>query len=357
MRNRTLKATSLLASLLALGLFFSLIAACGSEVADDDSGPAVLDGGEQLRDGGAVPQPTGDPFGDADGGDANRDFNSSGGQGGGAGGTSGGGVGGAGGGADLPDAQILDRQIIRTTTIVLTVLDVPGAVQRIETAATGAGGFIANSSLTVEQQPPPDDPDEEQEVRQRATVTIRVPSENYTGVMNSIRDIVDDPRDITSLTEDTSEVTEEYADLQARLRNLEATEAQYLELLGRAETISDVLLVQDRLNETRLETEQVQGRIQLLDDLTSLATITAQMTLPPLVVEPPQPEPQKSWAREAWDDAWRASEDLGEALGVVAITAGVMLVWLLIPGGLFLGGWWVVTARRRSRGGAASGTP
>ena len=155
------------------------------------------------------------------------------------------------------------------------------------------------------------------------------------------------------LTEDTSEVTEEYSDLQARLRNVEATEAQYLELLASAESITDVLLVQDRLNSVRLEIEQVQGRIQLLDDLTSMATITTFLSLPPLIVLPVDPEAEQSWATEAWENAWNASEDALETLGVAAITGGVVLVWLLIPGALMLGGWWVFTARRRTGDTAA----
>jgi hypothetical protein len=243
---------------------------------------------------------------------------------------------------------IIDRKIIRTATIELTVDDVPGAVQRIEIATAAAGGFVSGSSITIEQQPPPDDPDEEQEIRQRGTITIRVPAESYASVMSALRSIVDDPRDITSLTEDTSEVTEEYSDLQARQRNLEATETQYLELLSRAESINDVLLVQDRLNSVRLEIEQVKGRIQLLDDLTSMATITTFLSQPPLVVMPIEPEPEASWATEAWENAWNASEDVLETLGVAAITGGVVLVWLLIPGALFLGGWWVFTSRRGS---------
>jgi hypothetical protein len=268
--------------------------------------------------------------------------------------ASGSGVGGgpdsAGGGTQ---ALIIDRKIVRTATIELTVDDVPGAVQRIETATAAAGGFVANSSITIEQQPPPVDPEEEQVIRQRGTITIRVPAQSYASVMSTLRGIVDDPADITSLTEDTSEVTEEYSDLQARLRNLEATEAQYLELLASAESITDVLLVQDRLNSVRLEIEQVQGRIQLLDDLTSMATITTFLSLPPLIALPVDPEAEQSWATEAWENAWNASEDALEVLGVAAITGGVVLVWLLIPGALMLGGWWIFTSRRRTSDTAA----
>ena len=272
------------------------------------------------------------------------------------------GVGGAAAAGDtgaesaLTQPSVIDRQIIRTATVELTMDDVPGTLALIETAATGAGGFVAASSLNVETvttPPSEDDREDETEVRQTGTVSIRVPAENYPSVMSKIRDLVANPEDIRSLTEDSSEVTEEYSDLQARLRNLEATETQYLDLLSRAATITDILQVQDRLNSTRLEIEQVQGRIQLLDDLTSMATITVNLALPPVTVELLNPAPvQQSWSQEAWDDAWKTSEDVMEGIGIAAITGAFVLVWLLIPAALILGAWWIIGSRR-TRGQAA----
>ena len=352
MRKRILPLAGLLAVILAVGLLVGQLS--GGTIGGDDAGEIEQTSlgfmnvaGDDARSDdsaesfSAVPQSR--EFADSDGAPRDAAVPATGGTGGVVANLGGGGPDGLGGGTL---SLIIDRKIIRTATIELTVDDVPGAIERIEIAAAAAGGFVSGSSLTIEQQPPPDDPEEEQEIRQRGNITIRVPAESYASVMSALRGIVDDPRDITSLTEDTSEVTEEYSDLQARQRNLEATEVQYLELLSRAESINDVLLVQDRLNSVRLEIEQVQGRLQLLDDLTSMATITTFLSQPPLVVLPIDPEPEESWSAEAWENAWNASEDGLEALGVAAITGGVVLVWLLIPGTLLLGGWWVFTSRR-----------
>ena len=341
MRKRILPLAGLLAVVLAVGLLVGQLS--GGTIGGDDA--RSDDSAESFS---AVPQSR--EFADSDGAPRDAAVPATGGTGGVAVASLGGGTDSFGGGTL---SLIIDRKIIRTATIELTVDDVPGAIERIEIAAAAAGGFVSGSSLTIEQQPPPDDPEEEQEIRQRGNITIRVPAESYASVMSALRGIVDDPRDITSLTEDTSEVTEEYSDLQARQRNLEATEVQYLELLSRAESINDVLLVQDRLNSVRLEIEQVQGRLQLLDDLTSMATITTFLSQPPLVVLPIDPEPEESWSAEAWENAWNASEDGLEALGVAAITGGVVLVWLLIPGTLLLGGWWIFTSRRRPSDTAA----
>ena len=361
MRMRFIPLIGVLAVVLTVGLLASLLSGGTSADPRDSTTLGFLNTGADSDDSGPAATSSPESYSADLADDANRDksiaqtaaSNTIGVPA--SGGTTGGGpdgsVGSVGGATfeslgNSPLSLFIDRKIIRTATIELTVGDVPGAIQRIETATAAAGGFVSGSSITIEQQPPPDDPDEEQEIRQRGTITIRVPAESYASVMSALRSIVDDPRDITSLTEDTSEVTEEYSDLQARLRNLEATEVQYLELMSRAESINDVLLVQDRLSSVRLQIEQVQGRIQLLDDLTSMATITTFLSLPPLISLPVDPEPEESWATEAWENAWNASEDVLETLGVAAITGGVVLVWLLIPGALLLGGWWVFTSRR-----------
>ena len=253
------------------------------------------------------------------------------------------------GGLSLP--QQVDRKIIRTATLELAVEDIGAAVQEVENVALAAGGFVSRSSVFIEE---PSELGEEDDFAPRrtqtATVTIRVPAEVYGSVMSQLRGIAEEVRSEIS---EASEVTEEYTDLQARLRNLEATEVSYLELLTKAEAIPDILTVQDRINQVRLEIEQVQGRINLLDSLTDLATITVQLTLPLAPAE--EPDGGKGWAAEAWDAAWEGSQDAMVALGTVAIVGGVVLVWLAIPALVALAAWRRF-GPRPPRGGEAGGT-
>lgn len=248
-------------------------------------------------------------------------------------------TGASGGTSTLPPSDVSQRKIVRTATLEVTVDDVGGAVQQVENAALGAGGFVSGSSLTVENPGASSD----QPKRQRATITVRVPAEAYASVMARLRGFA---KEVKSENSETSEVTEEYTDLQARQRNLEATEARYLDLLAKAESINDILTVQDRLSSVRAEIEQVQGRIKLLDDLTDLATITVQLSLPPVTAVEPQAQP--GWAREALDNAWDGSKDVTRVLGTAGITGGVVLAWLLIPGLLGLIGWRIFGPRAKA---------
>jgi len=229
------------------------------------------------------------------------------------------------GGEGLPLPQLADRKIIRTATLELEVDDVSAAVREVEDAAAAAGGFVSESNVFVDQ-PEPDGGGSVESPRrtQTATVTIRVPAGEYVGVMEQLRGIA---RQVRSERSEASEVTEEYTDLEARRRNLEATEASYLELLKAAGEIPDILLVQDRLSQVRLEIEQVQGRINLLDNLTDLATITIQLSLPVAAAG----GGGENWAQKAWDVAWEGSLETAKALGSIVIVGGVALLWLAIP--------------------------
>jgi Domain of unknown function (DUF4349) len=241
-----------------------------------------------------------------------------------------------GGNGGLEQPQVQDRKIVRTATLELQVENVLEAVQQIDDVAVAAGGFVSASNVFVDS----DQNSEDQARRtQTASVTVRVPADAYSAVMSQLRGIA---RDIVSETSDASEVTEEYTDLQARQRNLAATEARYIELLNRAATIDEILTVQDRLNQVRLEIEQVTGRINVLNNLTDFATITARLSLPPAIA---QGSDKQNWAEEAWQASWETSQDAMVALGTVAIVSGVLMAWLAVPA-LVLFAIWRLFGRR-----------
>lgn len=268
------------------------------------------------------------------------------------GGTSGGVGGGpsAGGpatGSSTISNLLVDRKIERNATLEITADDVPSTVAKIEAAAGAVGGFVSQETIT---QSPPTNADDKSD-HHKATVQIRVPAESYSAIINQLRGLA---KEITSENTTTAEVTAQYTDLQSQLRNLQATEGQYLTLLTQASTVNDILTVQDRLSSVQGQVEQVQGQLQLIDNLTALATITINISPPPVVVPVatlPEPEPvpvsQPNWASEAWSNAWVASKDVLRYMGVAGITFGVVAAWLLIPLAIIAIGWRLFGGGRR----------
>ena len=140
--------------------------------------------------------------------------------------------------------------IVRSGTMNLKVKDVAEALEQVEEIAESLGGHVVSSSLHGREKV------------KTATVSVRVPAEQYDDAMESLRDLA-----VEVILESTraKDVTEEYTDNESQLRNLEATEERYLALLNEAATIEDILDVEEKISETRGRIERIKGRMQYLE--------------------------------------------------------------------------------------------
>lgn len=74
------------------------------------------------------------------------------------------------------------------------------------------------------------------------------------------------------------DVSAQYVDLQARLANEEAQRNAMLALLAKAQTVSDIIAVQNQLGQITGQIEQLKGQIQYIDHNVAFSTITVQLT-------------------------------------------------------------------------------
>jgi len=247
-------------------------------------------------------------------------------------------------GAPAPALQTVDRKIIQTASLQLQVEEVSVGFEEVGRIATAAGGFVASSSFSYRDG----GDDEDLKQRQVASVTIRVPAVVYANVLSQLRGLAET---VDYEESQASDITEEFTDLQSRLRNLEATETQLLQLLGRAETITDILTVQDRLNIVRGEIEYVQGRLNLINDLTDLATITVHLR--PVDGAVPSPDGGSDvnlgeTISEAWDDSLAFLGSIAEGVLTVVVFAWWVPV-VGVPAGVIA---WAASRRGAHAAGA-----
>jgi len=213
--------------------------------------------------------------------------------------------------------QVLDRMVIHTAQLRLTVADPLAAVDQVEELARRYGGLVASTNVRGDSG------------KQTATVTIRVPVGSYADAMRDLRRLATRVDEETSSAQD---VTEQYADVAAQLRNLQATEAQYLELLKKAQTTDDVLKVQQRLSEVRGQIERLQGQMQVLQRRTDYSEIQVTLNGEPTSY---RFDPGR-YARPAWEESLRTLE--------AAIGALVYLWWIGLLG---VGGYFLLKRTRR----------
>jgi hypothetical protein len=230
-----------------------------------------------------------------------------------------------------PSPSLLDRKIIQTATLTVALDDVSRGFQDVTNIALGADGFVASSSFGNTGE------------RQTASLTVRVPAAAYNETLRQLRGL-GEVRDVNTGAND---VTEEYTDLESRLRNLRATEQRYMELLAQANTIDEILTVQDRVNVTRLEVEQVQGRINLLANQADLATITVHLAPPAVAMG--ESGGGSTTPVEAAERAFAASLEVLMGAAVVVVTV-VAFSWWLLPLAVALA--WFLRRQMRSTGAA-----
>lgn len=161
----------------------------------------------------------------------------------------------------LSDIDI-ERRIVRNGRMTLEVDDVSEAMDRVTDIAAIMGGYVVSSYKY----------EDEEEIS--GEISIRIPSDRFEEVFDRLHQIAQAvPYEHT----DSKDVTEEYVDLQARLKNLEATELQYLALLKKAETVEEMLQVQRELSNVRGWIEQLQGRIKYLERVSEMALIDVSL--------------------------------------------------------------------------------
>jgi hypothetical protein len=102
-------------------------------------------------------------------------------------------------------------------------------------------------------------------------ITVRVPSQNFDSFLESISKGVSyfDEKNISS-----QNVTEEFIDLNSRLNTKRKLEARYLEILQKANKISEILEIEKQISAIREEIEAKEGRLKYLENRVSESTVT-----------------------------------------------------------------------------------
>lgn len=102
---------------------------------------------------------------------------------------------------------------------------------------------------------------------------IRVPSKNFDLFLKDISKGVTyfDNKEISS-----QDVTEEYIDIDARLKTKKVLESRYLELLKKANKVSEMLEIEKQLSSIREEIEAKEGQLNYIQNRVSFSTITIE---------------------------------------------------------------------------------
>lgn len=232
-------------------------------------------------------------------------------------------------------AAAVERLVVRTANLSLVVEDPALSAEAIAAMAEAMGGFVVSTNLYQTSYGDP------AVLSTQGSITIRVPAERFEEAMRRLKE---DAEEVRSENSSAQDVTQQYTDLQSRLRNLEAAEAQLREIMASATKTEDVLRIFEELRRVREEIEVIKGQIQYFEESARLSAITVEL-IPDVAAQPLQiggwkPE---GTAKQALEALIRGLQALADAL-----------IWLAIcgvPAAILIGlpAWAGIRAARRRR--------
>lgn len=260
--------------------------------------------------------------------------------------------------SDTATTVLDDRSVIYRVALVLEVDDVTDGVDEASAIAARYGGYVQSESTSgrgdigtsgyggdpatsyeygIEAPYPPIPPD-----GTAAVVVLRVPAESYSDVVGEIEAL----GETISRTRAAEDVTDQVVDVETRIETQQASIDRLQQLLGEATRIADILAIETELTMRIAELESLQARLEQLNDLSELATVTVTFYPPETVVD--EGTGFMAGLRAGWDAFLRTVE-----LGLTALGAAVPFLAALALVTVPVVAWLVVRHRR----GRSEGTP
>lgn len=100
-------------------------------------------------------------------------------------------------------------------------------------------------------------------------MVIRIPSANLDAFVTHVNENFN----VTNTSESVENITLQYADTASRVEALETEQDRLLELLEAAESLEDILKIEERLSDVRYELTSYASRLRVLDNQVSYSTV------------------------------------------------------------------------------------
>ena len=163
--------------------------------------------------------------------------------------------------------QVQTRVIIHTANVSLVVGDVATSVDWIAGLAHALGGWVVSSDRTS---------------MHNGAIAIRIPAGSLEDALAQLEGIA---VEVESRTVTSQDVTDQYVDYQSRLVSMRATEQRLLSFLDRAGEIEDALDVHKEVAALQIQIEEIQGRLNYLEQTSAFSLIDVTLKLTPQTLQ------------------------------------------------------------------------
>ena len=155
------------------------------------------------------------------------------------------------------------RKIVYTSNIDIETKNFDEDLQSIKKLVQDNGGYFENTSVSGQAE----------YGGRYASYTARIPSAKYQGFMENVGTI----GSVTSSHENADDITSSYVDVQARLKSLKTKLARLQELEENAQTVEELLEIEDRINDVQYDLENYTAQLRLYDNQVDYCTVSISL--------------------------------------------------------------------------------
>ena len=167
-----------------------------------------------------------------------------------------------------PDAN---RKIVKTASIGIRTKEYDVFMTALNQKLEQYGGYVEAS----------EEYNYSTDSNRNANMRVKVPAESLDKFIEELSVI----GTVVSKSITSSDITDSYISVESRIKALETEEETLLGILEKAETLSDVIELQDRLSQVRAELETMKKQKQSYDGMVSYSGVTLDITEVERVVE------------------------------------------------------------------------
>ena len=178
----------------------------------------------------------------------------------------------AGGGEALSEEapETDPAKLIYSADVTVETTDFDASLAKVDELVARFGGWIESSSINGANY---SDISRGRSSARSAGFSLRIPGERFDEVMGSLTELGNIPYSHVY----TENVTAQYYDTQARMTAYRTQEARLLEMMEVAESVEDIILLEDRLSELRWQIESLQSTLNNWDRRVSYSTVYLQL--------------------------------------------------------------------------------
>lgn len=212
-----------------------------------------------------------------------------------------------------------NQKLIRTIRLNAETEDMDALLSQVEKRISELGGYVEareihNGSMYNSKR------------YRNASLTIRIPAAKLDSFVSHVGEV----SNITNNVETTDDVTLQYVSIESRIKALKIEEERLLDLLSKADNMSDLLTIESRLTEVRYELENITSTLRVLENKVNYGTIHLEVSE---VVEYTEPEPENGWQRMGKGFV-NSLKGVGNGLKEFFIWLVTAIPYLLLIGGI-----------------------